>query len=112
MTDRLGAVSRLVVARDHGECVLGRPDLGIYAEVPEPGAVLVEALQAGATFAEATERASAAAGEVVDGPDFLDSLAGAGLLAEPAGPAEPAGSAGPAGVAGGPAGARTIRWIE
>jgi len=95
------AMTRLVVARDGEECVLGRPDLGIYVAVPEPGAVLVETLQAGGTLAEATAAASRAAGAEVDGQDFLEGLAAAGLLDAAA---EPAAGSGPAG--------RRIRWIE
>jgi len=70
-------MTRLVVARDGEECVLGRPDLGIYVAVPEPGAVLVETLQSGGTLAEATAAASRAAGAEVDGQDFLEGLAAA-----------------------------------
>jgi hypothetical protein len=81
----LRGVSRLVVSRVDGEGVLGRPDLGAYVAVPEPGVVLVEALQGGATLAEATRAASAAAGAEVDGEQFLSGLAEAGLLDEPAG---------------------------
>lgn len=101
MTQRMiSAVQLLVVVRDSGECVLGRPDLGIFVAVPEPGAVLIETLQAGGTLGEATARAGEAAGVEVDGPDFLDGLAAAGLL-------DTAGEQpGPAG------GSRRIRWIE
>lgn len=95
------AVDRLVVARDGDECVLGRPDLGVYVAVPEPGAVFIESLQRGGTLAEATARASEAAGAEVDGQDFLDGLAEAGLL----------GAAGEAAAAPGQAG-RPVRWIE
>lgn len=94
------ALGRLVVARDRDECVLGRPDLGIYVAVPEPGAVFVECLQSGGTLAEAIFRASEAAGEEVDGPDFLAGLADAGLL-EPPGHIEAETGR-----------KRQIRWIE
>jgi hypothetical protein len=94
------AVGRLVVARNGDECVLGRPDLGIYVAVPEPGAVLVETLQAGGTLAEATTAASEAAGAEVDGQDFLVGLAAAGLL-------DTADE-----LAGTTDGSRRIRWIE
>ncbi|GAB3808747.1 hypothetical protein [Micromonospora zhanjiangensis] len=96
------AASRLVVARDGDECVLGRPDLGIFVQVPEPGAVFVEALQAGVSVTGATERASEVAGEPVDGEDFLATLAEVGLL--DASPAADAGSAGARRT-------REIRWI-
>jgi hypothetical protein len=91
------AVDRLVIARDGGEYVLGRPDLGVYVVVPEPGAVFVRALQAGEPMAVATRRASEAAGTDVDGEDFVAGLEAAGLL-------EP--------VAAASAGGREIRWIE
>jgi hypothetical protein len=101
-TDLHRAVARLVIAADGDECVLGRPDLGLYVVVPEPGAVFVTALQGGASVTEATRRASRAAGQEVDGADFLDSLAEAGLLAGPAvdRPGDPAHPG------------RRIRWIE
>jgi hypothetical protein len=94
------AMARLVLAPDGAEYVLGRPDLGLYVAVPEPAAVLIRALQGGATLAEATERASESAGSEVDSADFLAGLAEIGLLAEP-GPAD-----GTAAVGG-----RQIRWI-
>jgi hypothetical protein len=94
------AVERLVVARDGDEHTLGRPDLGIYVAVPEPGAVFVTALREGATLDEATARASDAAGTEVDGLDFLSGLDEAGLLAPPDGPD------------GNPTAGRRIRWIE
>jgi hypothetical protein len=97
--DLAAAVRLLVIARDRDECVLGRPDLSIYVAVPEPGAVLVEALRAGDTLAAATARASEVAGADVDGQDFLDGLAAAGLLDT-------------AGQVGTPARTRQIRWIE
>lgn len=99
--DVASAVGRLVVARDGDDCVLGRPDLGIYVAVPEPGAAFVEALQAGGTLAEATARASQVAGAEVDGQDFLDGLAAAGLLEAAEGRVDATGQAG-----------KRIRWIE
>ncbi len=69
----------------------------MYVEIPEPGAVFVEALQAGASRAEATRLASVAAGQPVDAEDFLEALAAAGLLADPV----PRGGKG-----------WRIRWIE
>jgi len=101
VADIASAIARLAVARDGDECVLGRPDLGIYVAVPEPGAVLVETLQSGGTLADATAAASQAAGAEVDGQDFLDGLAAAGLLDTSAGPA--------GGTSQAP---RRVRWIE
>src|ERR1051326_1516456 len=74
-------LARLItVTSDGEEFVLGRPDLGNYVAVPEPGAVFVTTLQDGGSLAEATARAGDVAGEPVDGDDFLVGLAGAGLL--------------------------------
>lgn len=92
-------VGRLVIGQDGEDFVLGRPDLGIYVCVPEPGAVLVTALQRGATLAEATARASESAGEEVDGADFVAGLGEAGLLDEPD-------------TDGAPVPGKAIRWIE
>jgi hypothetical protein len=108
--DLTTAVSRLVVARDGDEHVLGRPDLGLYVEVPAPGAVCVEALQAGASLADATARASDSAGQPVDGEDFVATLIAAGLLD----PVDATGSTGAVGSANpaAPVRGREIRWIE
>jgi hypothetical protein len=73
-------VALLTVAFDGDDHVLGRPDLGVFVAVPEPGAVFVKALQEGATVAEASARAGAVAGTDVDGADFVDGLAAAGLF--------------------------------
>jgi hypothetical protein len=104
MVDLQRAVGRVLVARDGDEYTLGRPDLGVYVAVPEAGAVFVTALREGAPLDEATARASAAAGEAVDGADFLRGLADAGLLDPPAGDEA---APDPAAVDG-----RRIRWIE
>ncbi|MEU5861885.1 hypothetical protein ABZ815_11965 [Nonomuraea sp. NPDC047529] len=84
--------ARLTVAFDGDAWILGRPDLGIFVAVPEPGAVFVTTLQEGGSAAEAARRASEVAGEEVDGADFLDGLTGAGLLDPPAPPEERAPS--------------------
>jgi hypothetical protein len=93
------ALAPLVTGHDGDEHVLGRPDLGLYVAVPEPGVVLIAALQDGATLDEATERASQVAGAPVDSVDFLDGLAEAGLLDDGAAPSQA------------PAGGR-MRWLE
>jgi hypothetical protein len=93
------AVAPLVIAFDGDECVIGRPELGLYVAVPIPGGVLLGALQDGASLDEATARASEAAGQEVDGTGFLEGLAEAGVLADVG--AEPDGAPG-----------RRIRWIE
>lgn len=112
MTEVLGevdiaaAAGRLVVGYDGDHYLLRRPDLGIYVAVPEPGAVLVQALQAGEPVAAATAAASQAAGTDVDGEDFLVGLAGAGLLDPPADPSTQPGQDRSRRRS------REIRWIE
>ncbi|MGH3761466.1 hypothetical protein [Actinophytocola sp.] len=109
MTQNIGEalavmVRSLVVSHDGDDYVLGRPDLGVYVSVPEPGAVLIEELQDGATLSEATARASAVAGADVDGEDFLHDLSESGLLDTDA--------AGVADDADDRSTGRRIRWIE
>jgi hypothetical protein len=110
-TDLAARVGRVVVTRDGDECLLGRPDLGIYVAVPPPGAVFVEALQAGDSVPAATAAASEAAGTTVDGDDFLAGLAAAHLLDLPGEGDRPSGGTG-AGRAGRGWKTREIRWIE
>jgi hypothetical protein len=101
-TDLQARAALLSVSFDGDDHVIGRPDLGIYIAVPEPGAVFVTSLQAGLSLAEATARASDVAGEAVDGVDFLEGLTEAGLLDLPVDPntATPGGRG------------RPVRWIE
>ncbi|HVK21067.1 MAG TPA: hypothetical protein VM677_06880 [Actinokineospora sp.] len=86
LRDRIAAVS---VSQVGDRFVLGRADLRRYVAVPEPGAVFVRALQGGDSIAEATRRASAVAGELVDGVGFLAGLTSAGLVREATRPAAP-----------------------
>jgi putative peptide zinc metalloprotease protein len=101
-TDLQARAALLTVSFDGDDYVIGRPGLGCYIAVPEPGAVFVTSLQAGLSLAEATARASDVAGEVVDGADFLEALTEAGLLDLPVG----SDTATP-GRRG-----RAVRWIE
>ncbi|MEV4481409.1 hypothetical protein [Micromonospora coxensis] len=78
------ALLRLVVARTDDGWVLGRPDLNLYVAVPEPGAVLIEALRETGSLTVATARACTVAGVDVDGADFVEGLLRVGLLAPPA----------------------------
>jgi hypothetical protein len=101
------ALAGVVVAADGGDFVLGRPDLGVYVAVPEPGAAFVQTLQRGESLAAATAAASTAAGETVDGADFLAGLTDlteAGLLDPVAQPTS--------GSAGNDTRGRQIRWVE
>ncbi|NUP24790.1 MAG: hypothetical protein HOZ81_53810 [Streptomyces sp.] len=100
----ISAASRLVVGDDGDDFVIGRPDLGVYVAVPEPGAAFVEALRGGASLEEATATATRVAGQEVDGAEFLAGLAEAGLLD----PVRPAAAGQPAGGRG----LRQIRWVE
>ncbi|MEV0822427.1 hypothetical protein [Nonomuraea rubra] len=86
----------LTVGNDGEAWILGRPDLGIFVAVPEPGAVFVTTLQQTGSVADATSRASQAAGEPVNGEGFIDGLAAAGLF-EPVPGADTPGR---------------VRWIE
>jgi putative peptide zinc metalloprotease protein len=95
------ALSRIVVAWDGEEYLLGRPDRGLYVVVPQPGAVLIEALQSGESMATAVARAGETAGQPVDGEDFLARLSAVGIL-EIAGPITPASARKQ----------REIRWIH
>jgi len=101
-TDLRARAALLTVSFDGDDYVIGRPDLGIYIAVPEPGSVFVTSLQAGLSLAEATARAGDVAGEPVDGEDFLEGLTEAGLLDLPVDP----GTAPPGGRG------RPVRWIE
>ncbi|WP_188197125.1 hypothetical protein [Nonomuraea sp. SYSU D8015] len=76
----------LTVGFDGEAWILGRPDLGIFVAVPEPGAVFVTTLQETGSVADAAARAGEVAGEQVDGDEFLEGLAAAGLFEEMAGP--------------------------
>ncbi len=89
--------SALTVTHDGDDFVLGSPTTGVYVSVPEPGAVLVEALNRGETLERATEAASAAAGTEVDGAGFVAGLAEAGMVVPVATPADTPGrtAAGP-----------------
>ncbi|MFC4015026.1 hypothetical protein ACFOY2_47975 [Nonomuraea purpurea] len=89
--------ARLTVAFDGEAWILGRPELGIFVTVPEPGAVFVTALQETGSLDEAAARAGEVAGEPVDGADFVDGLTAAGLLDPPAEAGEERGR---------------IKWIE
>lgn len=97
------ATARLVVSRDGQECTIGRPDLGIYVAVPEAGVIFVETLQSGGSPTEAAKLAGQAAGQPVDGADFLTGIAAIGLLDG----VDTPGQASPSRPDG-----RPIRWIE
>jgi putative peptide zinc metalloprotease protein len=88
----------LTVTHDGDDFVIGCPATGVYVAVPEPGAVLVRKLNAGATLDQATAAASEVAGEPVDGAEFVLALASSGMLAS-----QPTGSDGDTG--------RTIKWV-
>jgi putative peptide zinc metalloprotease protein len=72
----------LTVVDDGDDVLLGDPASGTFVAVPAVGGVLVRALLAGATTAEAGAQASEFAGEPVDVEDFLCVLAELGFLAD------------------------------
>lgn len=72
----------LNVSNDGERYVLGRPDLGRYVAVPEPGVEFVTVLAKCGSVSEAAEAAGRIAGEPVDGDDFLATLTAAGLFAD------------------------------
>lgn len=81
--DLRARAARLTVAHDGEAWILGRPELGVFVAVPEPGAVFVTTLQDTGSLEQATARAGDIAGEPVDGVDFLEGLTAAGLLDPP-----------------------------
>ncbi|MFD0575855.1 hypothetical protein [Dactylosporangium darangshiense] len=79
MLTRIGA---LTLVADGDGYVVGSPHSAEYVEVPELGARIIEWLQEGADVAECERRAAEVAGEPVDVPGFLATLAAEGLLDE------------------------------
>jgi hypothetical protein len=70
---------------DEGDDVLvGDPDAGTFVAVPAVGAVVIRALQGGATIGEAAAQAERQAGEPVDVASFVDSLRELGFVDESA----------------------------
>lgn len=87
MTDTL-RLRPLSVVDDGADVLIGDPERGTFVAVPAVGGVVVRALLAGATVAEAGAQASAFAGEPVDMADFVAVLAELGFVDDerPAGP--------------------------
>ncbi|GAA4966052.1 hypothetical protein HD597_006997 [Nonomuraea thailandensis] len=81
--DLRARAARLTIAHDGETWILGRPELGVFVAVPEPGAVFVTTLQDTGSLEQAMARAGDVAGEPVDGADFLEGLTAAGLLDPP-----------------------------
>jgi tetratricopeptide (TPR) repeat protein len=79
-----GEVVRLVelsVVDEGDSIIVGNPRSGVFVAVPPIGGVVIRALQAGASVAEATATAERFAGQPVDVGTFLDGLRGLGLVA-------------------------------
>lgn len=75
------AAGHLVVRReDEDEYVVGDPGTGTFVAVPRVGARLIELLAAGRSIEEATEQIEEETGEYIDGLDFVEVLADAGVL--------------------------------
>lgn len=70
-----------IVAQGDGY-VVGSPHTSEYVEVPELGGRILEWLRAGQTLPECARTAASVAGEPVDVPDFLATLAGEGLFGD------------------------------
>jgi len=76
----------LSVVDDGGKVVVGDPQAGVFVAVAPVGGVVVRALLAGASVAEASARAERFAGQPVNVAAFLDRLAGLGFAADATGP--------------------------
>ncbi len=83
------ALRPLSLVDDGGDVVVGDPATGSFVAIPAIGGVVIRALQAGATLAEAAAAAEQHAGEPVDVAAFVAALRELGFLddgsrAEPA----------------------------
>lgn len=83
------ALRPLSLVEDGGDVVVGDPATGSFVAIPAIGGVVIRALQAGATLAEAAAEAEQHAGEPVDVAAFVAALRELGFLddgsrAEPA----------------------------
>ncbi|WP_433614684.1 hypothetical protein ACQP2P_09240 [Dactylosporangium sp. CA-139114] len=81
----LTEIRALTLVADGDGYVVGSPHTAEYVEVPPLGARIIEWLQEGVDVAECERRAAEAAGEPVDVPGFLTTLAGEGLFTGAAG---------------------------
>ncbi|MER7277691.1 hypothetical protein ABT369_24950 [Dactylosporangium sp. NPDC000244] len=81
----LTQIRALTLVADGDGYVVGSPHTAEYVEVPPLGARIIEWLQEGVDVAECERRAAEAAGEPVDVPGFLTTLADEGLFTASAG---------------------------
>ncbi len=84
MSEGRGEAPRLVglsVVDEGDGVVIGNPQSGVFVAVPPVGGVVIRALQAGASMAEAAAAAEQFAGEPVNVAGFVDRLRGLGLTA-------------------------------
>ena len=72
--DRPVALHPLTYLEEHGEVVIGRPDIDSYGVFPPDGAALVRQLAAGTPPAQAARWYADAYDEQVDLKDFIDTL--------------------------------------
>lgn len=97
VTTEAGGTVRLrpltVVEDGDDTFVVGDAATGTFVNVPAVGALVIRALQGGATVAEAGAEAERHAGEPVDMAAFLAVLGELGFLTEEAGAADPADGA-------------------
>jgi hypothetical protein len=70
----------VVRREDEDEYIVGDPGTGTFVAVPRVGARLIELLAAGRSIEEATEQIEEETGEYIDGLDFVQVLADAGVL--------------------------------
>lgn len=71
-----------LVQEGEDEAIVGDPSTGTYIAVPAVGAVVIRALQRGATLGEAAAEAQRHTGEPVDVAAFVDGLGELGFTAE------------------------------
>lgn len=83
--DELLGLVGLSVVDDGDSVVIGNPQAGVFFSVPPVGGVVVRALQAGASVAEAAAAAEQFAGQPVNVAGFVDRLRGLGLIGGAAG---------------------------
>jgi hypothetical protein len=83
--DGVPGLAKLSVVDDGDSVVIGNPRTGMFVALPPVGGVVIRALQAGASVAEAAAAAEQFAGQPVNVAGFVDRLRGLGLIAGTAG---------------------------
>jgi hypothetical protein len=78
--DEVLGLAGLSVVDEKDSVVIGNPQAGVFVAVPLVGGVVIRALQAGASMAEAAAAAEQFAGQPVNVAGFVDQLRGLGLI--------------------------------